>query len=118
MTLARQPLHTTWLGRRLPLGLQAPAGPGAGPALPARIAALVRANEAESERLIGWVQLLLVATFALLYLASPRPSDAGSGLSPVPIALAIYASFTAFRLRCAYRDRLPGCCSASRSPPT
>ena len=77
--------------------------------MPARIAALIRAREEESERLIGWVQLVLAATFAALYLIAPRPLDAGiSMLTPVPLALTGYALFTAARLWLAHRRFLPG----------
>jgi adenylate cyclase len=77
--------------------------------LPERVRAMVRRSELESEQLIGWVQLTLVATFAALYLSAPRPSDAGmAGLAPVPIALALYTLFTLARLWLAHRDRLPG----------
>jgi adenylate cyclase len=77
--------------------------------VPARIAALIRAREEESERLIGWVQLVMAATFATLYAIAPRPLDAGmSMLAPVPLALTGYATFTAARLWLAYRGFLPG----------
>lgn len=56
--------------------------------VPARVGALIRAREEESERLIGWVQLVMAATFAALYVIAPRPLDAGmSMLAPVPLAL-------------------------------
>ena len=55
--------------------------------VPARIATLIRLREEESERLIGWVQLVLAGTFAILYLFSPRPLDAAmSTLMPDEIA--------------------------------
>jgi hypothetical protein len=38
---------------------------------------LIRTREEESERLIGWVQLVMAATFAALYVIAPRPLDAG-----------------------------------------
>lgn len=77
--------------------------------VPARVATLVRAREEESERLIGWVQLVMAATFAALYVIAPRPLDAGmSMVAPVPLALTGYASFTAARLWLAHRGALPG----------
>lgn len=77
--------------------------------VPARVATLIRAREEESERLIGWVQLVMAATFAVLYAIAPRPPDAGmSMLAPVPLALTGYASFTAARLWLAHRRFLPG----------
>lgn len=77
--------------------------------VPHRVAELIRAREEESERLIGWVQLVMTATFAALYVIAPRPLDAGmSMLAPVPLALTGYAAFTAARLWFAHRGFLPG----------
>ncbi|MEQ1613345.1 MAG: adenylate/guanylate cyclase domain-containing protein, partial [Hyphomicrobiaceae bacterium] len=76
--------------------------------LPDRVRALIRDREDISERLIGWVQLGLVLTFAALFFLAPRPVDAGMPMfEPVPIALVAYASFTMLRLLLAYRGRLP-----------
>ena len=78
-------------------------------ALPQRVSDLIRAQEIESERLIGWVQLVIVALFGALYLIAPRPTDAPmTALAPVPVALALYAGFTFLRLWLAYRRPLPG----------
>jgi len=75
--------------------------------LPERVQALIRDREDISERLIGWVQLGLVATFAVLFFVAPRPVDAGMPMfEPVPLALAAYALFTILRLLLAYRGRL------------
>src|SRR5215467_1149376 len=77
--------------------------------VPHRVAELIRAREEDSERLIGWVQLVMAATFATLYVIAPRPLDAGmSMLAPVPLALSGYAAFTAARLWFAHRGFLPG----------
>src|SRR5215471_10705166 len=77
--------------------------------VPHRVAELIRAREEDSERLIGWVQLVMAATFAALYVIAPRPLDAGmSMLAPVPLALSGYAAFTAARLWFAHRGFLPG----------
>ncbi len=77
-------------------------------AMPTRVRALVTAEEERSERLISWVQLAIVAVFGTLYSLSPRPADAGDGLEPVPVVLALYAAFTVLRLAAAYRGYLPG----------
>jgi adenylate cyclase len=77
------------------------------PALPDRIRQLIVEREDDSERLIGWAQLVLVAIFAALYNLSPRPRDAGM-IAPVPVALVTYAAFTLARLALAYWRRLPG----------
>lgn len=78
--------------------------------LPKRVQRLIAVEEDGSERLIGWVQLLLVALFLALYLVAPRPADAPEKmlLDPVPLALLAYAVFTLTRLRLAYIGRLPG----------
>lgn len=78
--------------------------------LPQRVQRLIAIEEANSERLIGWVQLLLVGLFLALYLVAPRPADAPASmvLEPVPLALLAYAVFTLARLRLAYIGRLPG----------
>ena len=77
--------------------------------VPARIATLIRLREEESERLIGWVQLVLAGTFATLYVIAPRPLDAATSmLMPVPLALGGYVLFTAARLWLAKHNFLPG----------
>lgn len=76
--------------------------------MPARVRALVAMEEERSERVISWVQLAIAATFAVLYIVSPRPTDAGTGVQPVPIAVALYTVFTLGRLLAAYRGFLPG----------
>lgn len=77
-------------------------------ALPERVLNLIRSQETASERLIGWVQLALVATFAGLYVVAPRPTDSLMAMfAPVPIALATYAIFTMIRLALSYRMHLP-----------
>lgn len=74
--------------------------------LPERVRQTVMRQSSESERLIGWVQLALAATFVTLYLVSPRPGDAGM-LAPVPLALGAYAGFTLIRLGLSYAAKLP-----------
>lgn len=77
--------------------------------LPLRVQRLVEAQEADSERLIGWVQLVVVSLFATLYAVAPRPHDAPAAmlLEPVPLALGAYLAFTLGRLSLAYRGALP-----------
>ena len=84
--------------------------PTVAPGLPLRVQRLIANQEDHSERLIGWVQLLVVTSFAMLYLIAPRPADAplGALLDPVPVVLAAYMLFTVARLAMAYRQRLPG----------
>lgn len=81
---------------------------GNGHRLPQRVNALIAAQEAQSERLICWVQLSVAATFTALYLLAPRPVDAGMAMfQPVPIALAAYGLFTLARLLLAVRGFMP-----------
>ena len=74
---------------------------------PRIVAAAIAAQQNESERLIGWVQLTLVGAFLVLFLMAPN-------LLPVSIfertafwALTLYALFTVMRLWLSYRIRLP-----------
>ncbi|WP_206454727.1 adenylate/guanylate cyclase domain-containing protein [Aurantimonas marina] len=83
------------------------AGRRTAAAIPDRVQEVVAEFEAVSERLIGWVQFAIGVFITLLYLISPRPSDALMQ-QPVPVSLAIYLAFTALRLFLSYRIRLPG----------
>ena len=74
--------------------------------LPARVAENIKCQQQEAEKLIGWVQLALVMTFALLYAVSPK-TGAHAMFQPVPWAIALYALFTIIRLISAYRNFLP-----------
>lgn len=77
--------------------------------LPERVRQLVVQQEIQSERLIGWVQLGLAATFGILFGIAPRPADAPMVMyEPVPIALSAYALFTIGRLILSYRGHIPG----------
>lgn len=79
----------------------------ASPPAPARIRAAVEAYEADSERIIGWIQLVGVAVFATLYAASYASFDVHHRVEPAPVALALYGALTLWRLSLAYRGRLP-----------
>ncbi|MEM8552896.1 MAG: hypothetical protein AAGF45_11000, partial [Pseudomonadota bacterium] len=77
--------------------------------MPRRVSSIVTGEEERSERLIGWVQLSIVCTFAALYFLAPRPVDAMDAFfEPVPIVLQVYLAFTIGRLIAAYRGFLPG----------
>jgi adenylate cyclase len=83
------------------------------PAPPARVLRAIRAAERTSEILVAWVQLAGVAFFLLLYVVS-LPAFMSAGPQPVPIALALYSAFVAWRLHRAYADTLtPRLLSAS-----
>jgi adenylate cyclase len=67
-----------------------------------RVAEAMAMAEQRIEILTGWVQLFGVGLFLLLYLSS-RSAFAGAGMfEPVPLALATWALFVIWRLRCAY----------------
>lgn len=74
--------------------------------LPARILDAIRRQQANSELLIGWVQLFLVAVFAALYFASPKMAR-HVDFQPVPWILAVYFAFTATKVFVAHRRILP-----------
>ena len=78
--------------------------------LPIRLRPLITAQELESGKLIGWVQLIVVGIWATLYLIAPRPVDAPMSMltEPVPLTLLCYLVFTVGRLYLAYRGTLPG----------
>jgi adenylate cyclase len=74
--------------------------------LPARIATRIRAEEAASEILVGWVQLAVVVGFSIVYLLAPKTFTAAAPFRPVPWVLGAYLAFTLLRLTLAYRHRL------------
>ena len=74
--------------------------------LPNRVYQSIDEQQAQSERLISWVQLLLVSFFGILYAIAPKP-PAQMDIQPVPWILSIYLGFTLIRLLIATRGRLP-----------
>ena len=74
--------------------------------LPLRVRQDLAQQQLDSEKLIGWVQLALIVTFATLYTVSPKTGAAAS-FQPVPWAIAAYFAFTLLRLAAAYRNYLP-----------
>ena len=75
------------------------------PTPPARVLRAIHDAESVSEILVGWVQLAGVGFFLLLYVIS-LPAFMSMGLQPVPIALALYGAFVAWRLNRAYANAL------------
>ncbi|MEM8916051.1 MAG: adenylate/guanylate cyclase domain-containing protein, partial [Pseudomonadota bacterium] len=76
--------------------------------LPTRVRQAIEDQEARAEILIGWIQLAIVMTFAVLYSLAAKPIDAGmAAFQPVPFALAGYVIFTVLRLVLAYRRFTP-----------
>jgi adenylate cyclase len=92
---------TGWLGP-LPIFSAPPQAK-----LPERVHRQVRAQQDATERLIGWLQLTVVAIFAALYIVAPKTFTAHDTFQPVPYALSAYFGFTMLRLGLAYRIRLP-----------
>src|SRR5579862_4033441 len=75
--------------------------------LPERVARAIRLEQQRAEQLIGWVQLVIIATFAVLYAASPKTFMMNVPIEPVPWALGAWLVFTVARLVAAYRGPLP-----------
>ena len=87
-------------------GIKAPEGEAD---LPERVRAAIAEQEERAEMLIGWIQLFIVCTFAILYALAAKPVDSGMGdFRPVPFALAGYLAFTLVRLWFAYKRQTPG----------
>lgn len=74
--------------------------------LPERVKREINRQQAQSEQLIGWVQLILVVIFASLYTIAPK-TGASADFQPVPWALALYFLFTVIRLIVSTRRTLP-----------
>ena len=76
-------------------------------ALPARIRVAIARQQDGSERLIGWIQLAILTSFAALYIAAPKTAPSGAAFEPVPAFLGAYLAFTCLRLWMAYKTSLP-----------
>lgn len=79
-----------------------------GGAIPDRVRLAIREQQESSEKLIAWVQLVVVVTFSVLYALSPKTSAVNPWLSPVALALLFYFLFTLLRLRLAHRGQIRG----------
>lgn len=77
------------------------------PALPGRVRANIQAQQQDSEKLIGWIQLAIVMIFAILYFVAPKDLMPNEGVRLVPFILAAYIAFTILRLLLAYYLSLP-----------
>jgi len=73
---------------------------------PERVRLAIERQQYESEILIGWVQLAVVATFGTLYALAPK-TFSEEMFAPVPWALMFYGAFTVIRIGLGYADRLP-----------
>ena len=76
-------------------------------ALPSKIRYAIKRQQDGSERLIGWIQLAILTSFAALYTAAPKTSPTGAEFEPVPVFLGAYLIFTCLRLGMAYKTSLP-----------
>lgn len=72
-----------------------------------RLHLAIAEQEDRSERLVGWFQLSIVVTFAILFAIAPKQL-------PIPVwqraaawVIAAYLLFTLFRLAASFRSRLP-----------
>jgi adenylate cyclase len=94
------------IGARQPAADVLGLSPAAPTGLPARVVRAIETQRERSEILTSWVQALLVAVLAALYIVAPKTSPADAVIVLVPWALGIYAAITAVRLRLAYAGRL------------
>ena len=81
-------------------------GPTPPSAPPERILRAIQAQDARSEVLVCFVQLVAIGVFGFLYALTPKAFPDMVPFEPVPWALALYAVFTLIRLRLALQDRL------------
>ena len=91
----------------IPMLRSALGGSDREPVPPARVRDAIDRQRHQSEKLIGWVQLAVVGTFAALYAASPKTFAADVMFEPVPWALAAYLAFTLMRMASSRRGPLP-----------
>ena len=75
--------------------------------LPEATQAQLTRSRRGAERLVGWVQLGIVALFALLYFAAPKTFTEDAPFAPIPWVLGGYTLFTLLRLYFSYRMILP-----------
>ncbi|MBR0672898.1 adenylate/guanylate cyclase domain-containing protein [Neoroseomonas soli] len=94
-------------GRRLAARLRDLLGfAGMDAVLPRRVQDLVTRQQETAENIIGIAQVAAIATFALLYAIARTANPPPMEIEPVPVALALYAVFTGFRLWLAVQRRL------------
>jgi adenylate cyclase len=75
--------------------------------MPARVLEQINARQCVSERLISWVQFILILLFGGLWLVSQQVNMSDAAFQVVPLALAAYFVFTVTRLVLSYRVALP-----------
>lgn len=75
--------------------------------LPDRVVDTIQKEQEGSEILVSVIQLLAIATFAVLYTLTPKGFGPEVSFEPVPLTLAVYGGFTLVRLWLALQRRLP-----------
>jgi adenylate cyclase len=75
------------------------------PQLPERVEAAIRSEQDRSEILIGWIQLAVITTFAMLYFISPKTAGAAGYVTVA--AIGVYFVLTVARLVISYRVSMP-----------
>ncbi len=74
--------------------------------IPERVLNAISAQQAASEKLVGWVQMAVVIFFGLLYAVSPKTFSRDMTFEPVPWFLGVWLVVTIIRLCLAYRNRM------------
>jgi len=77
-------------------------------AVPDRVRGVIERQQADSEILIAWFQLIVVVTFGTLYAVSPKTHMYEAWETPVFFVLAFYFIFTVVRLILAHTGHLKG----------
>ncbi|MBW2411885.1 MAG: adenylate/guanylate cyclase domain-containing protein, partial [Deltaproteobacteria bacterium] len=75
--------------------------------LPVRIGRAILSQQDTSERLVGWVQLAVLALFGMLYAVSPKTFSPEKTFTLVPWFLGVWIFLTLGRLYLSYRGRMP-----------
>lgn len=75
--------------------------------LPEATQAQLARSRRGAEILVGWIQLGIVALFAVLYFAAPKTFSSDAPFEPIPWVLGGYTLFTVLRLYFSYRMTLP-----------
>ncbi|OGT50921.1 MAG: hypothetical protein A3E84_03705 [Gammaproteobacteria bacterium RIFCSPHIGHO2_12_FULL_42_13] len=75
-------------------------------ALPTHVQEDIQKQQIANEKIISWIQLVVVIIFSLLYFAS-RKTFSSNTFAPVPWALGAYLIFSLVRLYFTYHTRLP-----------
>jgi adenylate cyclase len=91
---------------REPSAVRAPA-PAAKDLTP-RLRRAIAEQQDQSERLIGWFQLGIVGTFAILFAIAPRQLPIPTWERVAAWVIGLYLAFTLVRLFLSHRLRLPG----------